>query len=220
MRFNRQNPTMASNTNLWPDRDHALQYLAIADQLPHRTEGEGVLLDHLPEGVGRVLDLGTGDGRLLALVLATRPDVTGIGLDFSDEMLERAQERFADDDRVEIRRHDLNERLPDLGVIDAVVSSFAIHHVDDARKREVYAEAHDALVPGGVFLNLEHVASATERLHEQFRVAIGHAEKPDDPSNLLAPVDAQLDWLRDVGFEDVDCHWKWLELALLAGVRA
>ena len=41
----------------------------------------------------------------------------------------------------------------------------------------------------------------------------------DDPSNLLAPVDDQLGWLRAIGFDDVDCHWKWLELALLAGVR-
>ena len=29
----------------------------------------------------------------------------------------------------------------------------------------------------------------------------------------------QLQWLRDIGFEDVDCGWKWLELALLVGVR-
>jgi tRNA (cmo5U34)-methyltransferase len=32
-------------------------------------------------------------------------------------------------------------------------------------------------------------------------------------------LETQLEWLRDIGFRDVDCHWKWLELALLAGVR-
>ena len=210
---------MASNVNLWSDREHALDYLAVADGLPHRAEGEGVLLDHLPERVERVLDLGTGDGRLLALVLTVRPQASGIGLDFSDEMLERARERFEDDPRVDIQRHDLTDRLPELGLFDAVVSSFAIHHVDDDRKREVYAEAFAALRPGGAFLNLEHVASSTERLHQQFRVAIGHGHKPDDPSNQLALVGPQLEWLADIGFEDVDCHWKWLELALLAGVK-
>ena len=90
--------------------------------------------------------------------------------------------------RVEIQCHDLNDPLPDLGEFGAVVSSFAIHHVDDARKREVYAEAFAALRPGGVFLNLEHVASTSDRLHRQFRVAIGHGERPDDPSNQLTLV--------------------------------
>jgi hypothetical protein len=50
--------------NLWSSADHALQYLAIADTIPHRTEGEGMLLDHVPKTVQRILDLGTGDGRL------------------------------------------------------------------------------------------------------------------------------------------------------------
>jgi hypothetical protein len=50
--------------NLWSSADHALQYLAIADTIPHRTEGEGMLLDHVPQTVQRILDLETGDGRL------------------------------------------------------------------------------------------------------------------------------------------------------------
>jgi len=91
--------------------------------------------------------------------------------------------------------------------------------VIDARKRALYREVRDRLRPGGTFLNLEHVASPTPELHSEFLAALGIDPADDDPSNLLAPVGEQLRWLRDVGFEHVDCHWKWRELALLAGVR-
>lgn len=187
--------------------------------VPHRDEGETVLRELLPERVGRVLDLGCGDGRLLALVREARPGCRGVALDFSPVMLEMARERFAGEPLVEVVAHDLGRPLPDLGRFDLVVSSFVIHHLEDARKRSLYAEVLDLLPPGGALLNLEHVASATPALHARFLATIGlEGEADADPSDRLAPVEAQLAWMREAGFAEVDCHWKWLELALLAGV--
>src|SRR3712207_9483610 len=82
-------------------------------------------------------------------------------------MLRAARERFADVSRITLVEHDLAEALPGeaLGRFDAVVSSFAIHHLEHERKRSLYAEVFDLLAPGGVFANLEHVASPSERLH-------------------------------------------------------
>jgi hypothetical protein len=50
----------------WSDPERVTEYLA--REIPHRDIAEGMLLEALPERVGRVLDIGTGDGRLLALV--------------------------------------------------------------------------------------------------------------------------------------------------------
>jgi tRNA (cmo5U34)-methyltransferase len=205
--------------NLWSTTEHALGYLAKADSIPHRTEGEAVLLDYIPKTAQRILDLGTGDGRLMALLKIDRSQATGIALDFSPVMLEKARDRFKDDDLVEIISHNLDDRLPDLGKFDAIVSSFAIHHVTHDRKRALYAEIFNLLTHGGVFANLEHVASPNEKIHAQFYSKIGHDSTIEDPSNKLLDVESQLQYLREIGFEDVDCYWKWLELALLIGIK-
>ena len=73
--------------NLWTSAEHALGYLAKADNIPHRTEGEAVLLEEVPKTVKRVLDLGTGDGRLLALLKIERPTVSSVAVDFSTTMI-------------------------------------------------------------------------------------------------------------------------------------
>jgi tRNA (cmo5U34)-methyltransferase len=206
--------------NLWGSSAHALEYLARADSIPHRAEGEAVVLELLPRTVTRVLDLGSGDGRLLSLVRNARPDVHAVALDFSETMLERLRARFAGDSLVSVIAHDLSQPLPEsLGRFDVVVSSFAIHHLPHERKRALYVEVFRLLDPHGTFLNLEHVASPTAQLHEQFLAALGVEPGSEDPSNKLLDVNTQLAWFRAIGFTDVDCHWKWRELALLAGAR-
>ena len=173
----------------------------------------------MPLDARRILDLGTGDGRLLALLRLARPQAHGVGIDFSPAMLSAARKRFEGDAMVAVVEHDLDRPISDLGRFDVVVSSFAIHHCTDQRKRSLYAEIFALLEPGGVSCNLEHVASPTEALHERFLRAVGYTRETEDPSNQLLDVETQLRWLRDIGFVDVDCFWKWLELALLVGMK-
>ena len=164
------------------------RYLERADEFPRRAEGESVLLAHVAPGVRRVLDLGTGDGRLLALLRRERPHLHGVGLDASDVMLDAARARFQREQHIGLVEHGMVRPLPHLGRFDAVVSSMAIHHLEHEHKRELYAE---------VFELLEH----------------------EDPSDRLLDVETQLAYLREAGFTDVDCYWKWLEMAVLIGVR-
>jgi SAM-dependent methyltransferase len=206
---------MADGVGEWSEPGRVAEYLS--REIPHRLLAEEMLLAALPERVGRFLDLGTGDGRLLAAIRERHPDARAVGLDASEPMLARAAQRFDDDPLVELRKHDLNVPLGDMGPVDAVASGLAIHHLEDDRKRELFEEIHTLLTPGGVFANLDLVSAASPRLHERFRREIGRTE--DDPSDRLAHLSEQMSWLRAVGFDEIDCHFKWLQLTLVVAAK-
>ena len=187
----------------------------------------------------RVADLGCGDGFLARAVLSEFTAAHALLMDHSEEMLRRAQESMASfAGRFEIRLGDLSEPLPpqDGGPFDLIVSGFAIHHLPTARKRSLYGEVFDLLAPGGLFVNVEHVASPTPELGEvhddayidriaavtgRDRAEVGreYQGRPDKADNILDPVEAQVGWLREIGFEHTDCYFKWMELAVFGGVK-
>jgi tRNA (cmo5U34)-methyltransferase len=200
----------------WSDPQRVAEYLS--REIPHRQTAESMLLQTLPEQVDHALDLGTGDGRLISLLRSAHPDAEAIGLDSSEPMLARARERFDGEAGVELRLHDLRKPLPVDGPFAAIVSGLAIHHLEDDRKRTLFAEIRSLLSPGGVFANLDLVTAPTPELHERFRREIGRPE--DDPADRLADLCDQLAWLRAAGFATVDCHFKWLQLTLIVGTAS
>ena len=113
------------------------------------------------------------------------------------------------------REWDLARSIEPLGRFDVIVSGFAIHHLEDERKQGLFAEVAQILDPGGLFANLEVVASATPELHAEFLGLIGRQE--DDPEDRLAGVEPQLQWMRAAGLDQVECLWRWRGFALLVG---
>lgn len=203
----------------WSDPDQVEGYLRRIGKLEARRAGEQMVVEVLPPAPRRVLDLGCGDGRLAALVLAARPTVAEVvAVDVSPPMLARARQRFADDDRVHVLSWDMADPIGPLGEFDVVVSGFAIHHLEDPRKRELFAEVAGQLRPGGVFANLEVVRSASPELHAAFLAALGRTE--DDPEDRLVDVETQLSWMREAGLTQVDCLWRWRGFALLIGTSS
>jgi SAM-dependent methyltransferase len=203
-------------TASWGDAAKVDEYLGRVGNLAPRLAGEDALVEVLPARLERFADLGCGDGRLTSVLLDARASVREVvAIDRSPPMLERARARFANDPRVAVIEGDLEDALPEVGAFDAVVSGFSIHHLDDGRKRELFGEITRRLHPGGVFANLEVVASATPELHAAFRAAVGREE--DDPDDRLVDVETQLRWMREAGLAQVDCLWRWRGFALLVG---
>ena len=202
----------------WSDPEKVDEYVGRVGRLAPRLAGEAAIVELLPPAPRRVLDLGCGDGRLTALVLDARPHVVeAVAVDSSPPMLARARGRFANEPRVEVRERALADPITALGAFDVVVSGFAIHHLRDERKLALLHEIAAHLAPGGVYVNLEVVASPTPELHAEFRRAIDR--EADDPEDRLVDVETQLGWMRAAGLEHVDCMWKWRGFAVLAGRR-
>jgi tRNA (cmo5U34)-methyltransferase len=200
----------------WNASEQAEEYLDRIGTIVPRSEGEEVLRSILPAEPRSVLDLGCGDGRLAALVLESCPTIDRVvAVDLSPPMLARARERFDGDQRVDIRSFDLGDSIEPLGSFDVIVSGFAIHHLLDDRKRSLFAEVATQLHPGGLFANLEVVASSSPELHASFLEAIGRPT--DDPEDHLADVGLQAQWMRQAGLAGVHCRWRWRGFALLVG---
>jgi len=205
------------------------------------------LIEARGEDVSRFADLGCGGGILASAILSRYPTATGTLLDFSSAMIKEAESKFHDH-RADLRFvvADLSEKgwlrpIESQAPYDVIVSGYAIHHLTDERKRELYREIFSLLAPGGLFINTEHVSSSTswiesisDNLHVDavyaFHVKKGspktreeianeYVHRPDQQANILAPVEVQCDWLRECGFQDVDCYFRIFERAVFGGRR-
>ena len=191
------------------------------------------------------LDVGCGDGILGSVGLDKYPKSKGVFLDFSEDMLKAAKEKLSEIiDRVEIincdyGKKDWVEKVDHWAPYDIIVSGYSIHHQPDERKKEIYQEIFDLLPRGGLFINIDHVLSRStwgESVHNEnfidalynYEIEIGteisrkevidnYYNREDKSANILALVEEQCDWLRDVGFTDVDCYHKIFELAVFGG---
>jgi len=185
--------------------------------------GEGAIM--------RVLDLGAGTGLFTERVLGLYAGAHVVLLDAAEEMLRQAVERL-EPASIEIRCQDLREELP-AGSFDAVVSALAIHHLEDDAKRDLLTRAHTTLRPGGVFVNADQVAAPTPWLTDVYdRVWRRQCQMLGATDAELAAADArmsfdrcadattQLGWMRQAGFEHVDCFFKASRFAVMAGWKA
>ena len=198
--------------------------------------------------IERILDLGCGDGILTASILQQYPSASGVLLDISEPMLQAAEKKLVNyNDKLDFLLLDYGdsqwiERGKTEGPFNVIISGFSIHHQNDSRKRELYSEIYELLKTGGLFLNLEHVSSSSEWVSSLFdeyfidslysmhlrngaektrqEIADEFYRRDDKAANILAPVEKQCEWLRDIGFQDVDCYFKVFELALFGGRKS
>jgi tRNA (cmo5U34)-methyltransferase len=198
----------------------------------------GAVLESIPfdeEREIRVLDLGAGTGLLSAKVAERFPRARVTLVDLSVEMLRVARRRLTGEKgRFEFRTMDYARKpLPGVeGGYDIVVSALSVHHLTHGDKRELFEKVYCALAVGGYFVNADQISGETpeeEDLYEQWwlrRVREAGVSEEDLAAALLrmradrnATLDAQLRWLGEAGFEDIDCRYKDHRFAVYSGKK-
>lgn len=203
------------------------------------------ILKSREQRIENFLDLGCGDGILAAAVLGQYPAARGVLVDFSEPMLEQARNQLREfAAQLTFANLDYGDpawvnQMQAYAPFDAVVSGYSIHHQPDARKRPIYEDTFSLLKPAGWFVNIEHVSSEAQLNIDLFehhyasaryiiekqngstrsfeQVLQEYAARPDKAANILASVDLQCKWLREIGYEEVDCYFRIYELAVFAG---
>jgi ubiquinone/menaquinone biosynthesis C-methylase UbiE len=241
---------MTRTDTAWQNAELAQSFLeGVRGGIPLASEQINLMLKIINLALPKVeifLDLGCGDGVLGRAILAKYPEAKGVFLDFSETMLTAAKSKLGNSQNAEFISQDFGVKnwvntVKTQGNFDFIVSGFAIHHQTDERKKEIYQEIYTLLKPGGLFLNLEHIASPSQWLETAFsevfidslyefhqrnesgksreEIAQEYYHRPDKIANILAPLEVQCEWLRKIGFTNVDCYFKVLEIALFGGMK-
>jgi tRNA (cmo5U34)-methyltransferase len=188
-------------------------------------------LELIPTDAMNIVELGAGSGLFSTMLRAAFPEAYLTLIDFSEAMLALAKGRLGDDPQVTFALADYTvEPLPK--GCDAIVSSLSIHHLEDERKRALLPRILEALKPSGLFVNADHIAGPTAELEEMYQLrwladvrALGATEQQISDSlyrqqeDRRASVAAQLAWMREAGFADVDCWYKHSSFGVMAGRR-
>jgi len=204
------------------------------------------MIPHSDDRSIRVLDIGAGYGALAMAILDSRPNATAVCLDASEAMLALGRERNAHRlNRIEFIQGSLatSDWVKAVsGNFDAVVSSRALHHfTEQQRRRYLFQEVFDLVRQDGCFINADNVRAPTKFLGERYRRArdtylenyfrrssggkTSLAElRAATPSTYHGPhnngcLEEELAWLREAGFHDVDCFWKFATTVVYGGFR-
>ncbi|SEQ96504.1 Methyltransferase domain-containing protein [Faunimonas pinastri] len=188
-----------------------------------------LIADWHPGGSIRVLDLGAGTGLFSGMILDGSPAAHLHLLDASPSMLDEARKRLHRYEGIEFSVGDM--AAGDLGgPFDLVVSALAIHHLDNAAKRDLFLRIRRSLAPGGLFVNAEQVLGPTPRIEADYARRwlrdVRAAGVPEDQigkalermmHDRCASVEDQLGWMREAGLVEADCSFKAWRFAVLNG---
>ncbi len=180
-----------------------------------------------------IVELGVGTGELTAEVLQRFPDAGVEAIDLSAQMLEVAGQKLLPyKDRVNLIHSDFGT-YEFMREYDLAISSLALHHLPDKDKLKLMKSIHRSLKEEGVFIFGDLIQSPSPYLDKKFfriwknylrlkglsRDEIENRVKGPLNNDLPATLPEILHWMKEAGFRDVDCLWKYFNHAVVVGIK-
>jgi len=162
----------------------------------------------VPPSARTIVDLGIGTGALAQRAVASARRATVVGIDADPGILQLAGRRLGARARL-IHASFLRADLPRC---DAVVASFALHHVRTrAAKATLYRRIRQALRQAGVFVTVDcHPAGDRRAATAQFAAWNAHLRQTYGPAGARRSLKA---WSREDVYVPLDAELQMMEAA-------
>jgi len=174
-----------------------------------------------------VLDLGVGTGITSKIIKDNFEGFRFCVVDFSEQMLDGAKKKLGEKN-VEYLFGDY-AKLDFEKKYDIIISVIGIHHQNNAGKKELFKKIYSLLNNGGIFIfgdlvthkNLQKAAlNQAKHLHHLVEKATDEKTLEDWAYhhivlNDLAPVEDQIEWLKEAGFKKVNLNMIEMNTSLI-----
>ncbi|MGA8853567.1 MAG: methyltransferase domain-containing protein [Christiangramia sp.] len=197
---------------------------------PHYLQLVSSFVKYLPENFKptSILDLGCGNGNITAQLITHFPNAKFTLVDASAEMIGLCRKQFRDFDVIYSNNYFRDFEFKENNY-DLILAGFSLHHCDNAEKRSIFKHIHSALKKGGVFSYSDLMISKTNPDHsmvldqwgkfvnsnypdgEKWSWVMLHYKEYDNPTDY----NLQIEWLKNVGFNDIQIPFKkgyWMYL--------
>ena len=182
--------------------------------------------------VRRILDIGAGTGLMSAFFHQQYPHAHITLVDFSEDMLHKARQRFVGKNNFHYLALDFNAADFNENEYDLVISGLAIHHLTHEAKRRLFFKIYNILVPNGWFINADQILGesdfADKLYRDGWRQKIEASPLTEEEKNsafnrlqfdIFSPLSQQLQWLREAGFNKVHNYYQYYNFVVFAGIK-
>lgn len=217
--------------NEWEEYD-----LKISKAVPFYKESFDILISIILQSEiepKRILEVGVGTGNLTDRLLKSFPDSSILGIDLVDKYLLQAKQKLEIyQDRICLEVKDINEFEFNENY-DLVVSSYVFHHIENSTQNSIYENIFKHLNSNGMFINADFIDSSSlyfSNVFDKLRIQYMRNQGVNETSiksdyiehrklEIPMPLEEQMQFLTQIGFKDVECFWKYLNLAVFGGIK-